>query len=31
MPLEDPELLVGAVKFFESHDLDLIGLFPDGP
>jgi hypothetical protein len=29
MPLEDPEFLIGAVKFFESLDLDPIGLFLD--
>jgi hypothetical protein len=30
MPLEDPESFIGAVKFFESLDLDPIGLFLDG-
>jgi hypothetical protein len=30
MPVEDPELLIGAVKFFESLDLDPTGLFLDG-
>jgi hypothetical protein len=30
MPVEDPEAFIGAVKFFESLDLDPIGLFLDG-
>jgi hypothetical protein len=30
LPLEDPELLIGAVKFFEGLDPNPIGLFLDG-
>jgi hypothetical protein len=30
MPVEDPESLIGVVEFFESLDLDPIGLFLDG-
>jgi hypothetical protein len=30
MPLEDPESLIGAAKFFERLDLDPIGLVLDG-
>jgi hypothetical protein len=30
MPLEDPESLIGPVKFFESLDLDPTDLFLDG-
>ena len=30
MPVEDPEPLIGAVKFFVRLDLDQICLFLDG-
>ena len=30
MPVEDPEPLIGAVKFFTRLDLDQIILFVDG-
>jgi hypothetical protein len=30
MPVKDPEVFNGAVKFFEGLDLDPIGLFLDG-